>query len=66
MLFADAEQSCTAGSFIIAQSVYRTGLSKVGMPGADIGLCADDPAIAELLKPHRMRPASSARTTSAT
>jgi arylsulfatase A-like enzyme len=70
MLFTDAygEQSCTAGrsSFITRQSVYRTGLSKVGMPGADIGLCADDPAIAELLKPHRMRPASSARTTSAT
>jgi len=66
MLFTDAEQSCTAGSFIIAQSVYHTGQSKVGMPGADIGLCADDPAIAELLKPHRMRPASSARTTSAT
>jgi arylsulfatase len=56
MLFTDAygEQSCTAGraSFITGQSVYRTGLSKVGMPGADIGLSADDPTIAELLKPH--------------
>jgi arylsulfatase A-like enzyme len=56
MLFTDSygEQSCTAGrsSFITGQSVYRTGLSKVGMPGADIGLSADDPTIAELLKPH--------------
>jgi arylsulfatase len=33
------------------QSVFRTGLSKVGMPGADIGLQAEDPTIAELLKP---------------
>jgi arylsulfatase len=41
MLFTDAygEQSCTAGrsSFISGQSVYRTGLSKVGMPGAPVG-----------------------------
>jgi arylsulfatase len=55
MLFTDSygEQSCTAGrsSFITGQSVYRTGLSKVGMPGADIGLSAEDPTIAELLKP---------------
>ncbi|HYB35345.1 MAG TPA: arylsulfatase [Mycobacterium sp.] len=55
MLFTDSygEQSCTAGrsSFITAQSVYRTGLSKVGVPGADVGLSADDPTIAELLKP---------------
>src|ERR1700758_4483419 len=55
MLFTDAygEQSCTAGrsSFITGQSVYRTGLSKVGMPGADIGLQAEDATIAELLKP---------------
>ncbi|MGB5633441.1 MAG: arylsulfatase [Waterburya sp.] len=56
MLFTDsyAEQSCTAGrsSFITGQSVFRTGLSKVGMPGADLGLRAEDPTIAELLKPH--------------
>jgi arylsulfatase len=55
MRFTDsyAEQSCTAGrsSFITGQSVFRTGLSKVGMPGADVGLRAEDPTIAELLKP---------------
>ncbi len=55
MLFTDyyAEQSCTAGrsAFMTGQSVFRTGLSKVGMPGADIGLQAGDPTIAELLKP---------------
>ena len=41
-------------------------MSKVGVPGADIGWAAEDPTIAELLKPLAMRPASSARTTSAT
>src|SRR5262252_6325817 len=48
------EQSCTAGrsSFITGQSVFRTGLSKVGFPGADVGLQPEDPTIAELLKPH--------------
>ena len=55
MRFTDSygEQSCTAGrsSFITGQSVYRTGLSKVGMPGMDIGLQAEDVTIAELLKP---------------
>ena len=47
-----AEQSCTAGrsAFITGQSVFRTGLSKVGMPGSDIGLRKADPTIAELLK----------------
>ena len=54
MRFTDAygEQSCTAGrsSFITGQSVYRTGLSKVGLPGADLGLSAEDPTIATLLK----------------
>ncbi|MGA9140830.1 MAG: arylsulfatase [Methanocella sp.] len=54
MMFTDSygEQSCTAGraAFITGQSVYRTGLSKVGMPGADQGLRAEDPTIAELLK----------------
>jgi arylsulfatase len=46
------EQSCTAGrsAFITGQSVFRTGLSKVGMPGADSGLRKEDPTIAELLK----------------
>lgn len=55
MIFTDyyAEQSCTAGrsSFITGQSVFRTGLSKVGMPGADLGLQKEDPTIAEILKP---------------
>ena len=48
-----AQQSCTAGraAFITGQSPYRTGLTKVGMPGVDIGLQAEDVTIAELLKP---------------
>jgi arylsulfatase len=54
MLFTDSygEQSCTAGrsSFITGQSVYRTGLSKVGIPGAKAGLKAESVTIAELLK----------------
>jgi arylsulfatase A-like enzyme len=54
MMFTDyyAEQSCTAGraAFITGQCVFRTGLSKVGMPAAPIGLQAEDPTIAELLK----------------
>ena len=53
-MFTDSygEQSCTAGraSFITGQSVYRTGLSKVGLPGSPVGLQAEDPTIAELLK----------------
>jgi arylsulfatase len=55
MRFTDCygEQSCTAGraAFITGQSVFRTGLSKVGLPGADVGLNAEDCTIAELLKP---------------
>jgi arylsulfatase len=55
MRFTDSygEQSCTAGrsSFITGQSVFRTGLSKVGVPGSPVGLQAEDPTIAELLKP---------------
>ena len=54
MIFTDyyGEQSCTAGrsSFITGQSVFRTGLSKVGLPGADLGLRTEDPTIAALLK----------------
>ena len=48
-----AQQSCTAGraAFITGQNPIRTGLTKVGMPGADLGLQAEDPTIAELLKP---------------
>ncbi|GHJ50066.1 arylsulfatase [Catellatospora sp. TT07R-123] len=47
------EQSCTAGraAFLTGQSVFRTGLSKVGFPGADLGLRKEDPTIAEALKP---------------
>ncbi len=55
-LFTDfyAQQSCTAGraAFITGQSPMRTGLTKVGLPGADLGLRAEDPTLAELLKPH--------------
>ena len=54
MTFTDyyGEQSCTAGrsSFIMGQSVFRTGLSKVGLPGAKEGMQAEDPTIAGLLK----------------
>jgi len=54
MTFTDyyGEQSCTAGrsSFITGQSVFRTGLSKVGLPGAELGLKEEDPTIAGLLK----------------
>ncbi len=56
MLFTDAygEQSCTAGraAFVTGQSGFRTGLLKVGLPGAKEGLKSEDPTIAELLKPH--------------
>ncbi len=55
MMFTDyyGEQSCTAGrsTFITGQTVLRTGLSKVGLPGADLGLQAEDATIAEMLKP---------------
>jgi arylsulfatase len=54
MIFTDyyGEQSCTAGrsSFITGQSVLRTGLSKVGLPGATEGMRVEDPTIAGLLK----------------
>jgi arylsulfatase len=54
-MFTDwyGQQSCTAGraAFITGQSPIRTGLTKVGLPGAAIGLRRDDPTIAELLKP---------------
>jgi arylsulfatase len=53
-MFTDyyAQQSCTAGrsAFITGQSPFRTGLLKVGLPGADLGLRAQDPTIADLLK----------------
>jgi arylsulfatase A-like enzyme len=54
--FTDAysEQSCTAGrsAFITGQHPIRTGLLKVGLPGAKEGLQKEDPTIAALLKPH--------------
>jgi len=55
MIFTDyyGEQSCTAGrsAFITGQHPVRTGLTKVGIPGADIGIQPQDPTLAELLKP---------------
>ena len=54
-LFTDwyGQQSCTAGraAFITGQSPIRTGLTKVGLPGADLGLRPEDPTIADALKP---------------
>ena len=48
------QQSCTAGraAFLTGQNPIRTGLTKVGMPGAPVGLQKEDPTFAELLKPH--------------
>jgi arylsulfatase len=54
-LFTDwyGQQSCTAGraAFITGQSPIRTGLTKVGLPGAKEGMQKEDPTIAGLLKP---------------
>jgi len=54
-IFTDlyGQQSCTAGraAFITGQSCFRTGLLKVGLPGAKEGLSEKDPTLAELLKP---------------
>jgi len=56
MIFSDyyGEQSCTAGrsAFITGQHPVRTGLTKVGIPGAELGIQPEDPTLAELLKPH--------------
>lgn len=56
ILFTDSygDQSCTAGraGFITGQHPMRTGLTKVGLPGAKEGLNKKDPTIAELLKPY--------------
>ncbi|MCR9292189.1 MAG: arylsulfatase [bacterium] len=56
MIFTDyyGEQSCTAGraSFIMGQHGLRTGLTKVGLPGAAVGMQKEDPTIAGLLKNH--------------
>jgi arylsulfatase A-like enzyme len=47
-----AQQSCTAGraAFIPGQSPIRTGLTKVGTPGANEGLSDKDPTVAQVLK----------------
>ncbi|UCG87916.1 MAG: arylsulfatase [Gemmatimonadota bacterium] len=59
MMFTDfyAQQSCTAGrsAFITGQSPVRTGLTKVGMPGATLGHQPEDVSLAELLKNHGYR-----------
>ena len=63
------EQSCTAGrsAFLTGQHIIRTGLSKVGFPGAPMGMSQLDPSIGGLLEEPRLRHrASSARTMSAT
>lgn len=55
VMFTDwyGQQSCTAGraAFITGQSPIRTGLTKVGLPGAELGLQPEDPTIADVLKP---------------
>jgi len=54
MMFTDyyREQSCSVGraSYMTGQSVHRTGLFKVGLPGVDLGMQAEDPTIAGMLK----------------
>ncbi len=53
-MFTDfyGQQSCTAGraAFLTGQQPIRTGLTKVGMPGATLGIKAEDPTIAQVLK----------------
>src|SRR2546425_11755825 len=53
-LFTDwyGQQSCTAGraAFITGQAPIRTGLTKVGLPGSDIGLRAEDPSVGDIMK----------------
>jgi len=55
-MFTDwyGQQSCTAGraAFITGQSPIRTGLTKVGLPGAKEGMSEKDPTLAGLLKNH--------------
>ncbi len=70
-MFTDwyGQQSCTAGraAFITGQSPIRTGLTKVGLPGADLGLQPEDPDHRRRAEAAGLRhAASSARTTSAT
>ena len=69
-IFTDwyGQQSCTAGraAFITGQSPMRTGLTKVGLPGAPEGMKKEDPTIAGLLKAHGYMTGQFARTTSST
>lgn len=55
IMFTDfyGENSCTAGraAFITGQASIRTGMTKVGLPGIDVGLKKEDPTLADLLKP---------------
>ena len=55
-IFTDwyGQQSCTAGraAFLTGQSPIRTGLTKVGLPGAKEGMSIKDPTVAVLLKSH--------------
>ena len=66
-LFTDwyGQQSCTAGraAFITGQSPIRTGLTKVGLPGATLGLGPDDPSVADVLKSLGYATGQLARTT---
>lgn len=59
MLFTDyyGEQSCTAGraAFIMGQAGMRTGMTKVGLPGAELGMRKEEPTIARMLKHHGYR-----------
>ena len=70
MMFTDSygEQSCTAGrsSFITGQSVYRTGLSKVGIPAAPVGMSEKPSPSPRCSRNRAMPPVSSARTIWAT
>jgi arylsulfatase len=70
VMFTDyyAEQSCTAGraSFITGQSGLRTGLTKVGLPGATLGLQKEDPTLPNCSSRWATRLGNSARTILAT
>ena len=59
------QQSCTAGraAFITGQSPIRTGLTKVGLPGAELRLGPLNPSVADVMKSLGYASASSARTT---
>jgi len=69
-MFTDyyAQQSCTAGraAFILGQTPFRTGLLKVGLPGAKQGIQDKDPTIADCSRGKATPPRRSARTTWAT